>query len=125
MAFQPCRFPAEPCLSTILSGFCTEVRRIPLARLQNWRTQTNLPQRTPFNSFSELSKSLAAHSAGKTVLDGEIVCLDKRGELSQLIALQTEFYKKSHPTPEQVQEFEWAGRRIRILFAELAQHRAA
>jgi len=33
----------------------------------------------PFNSFSELSKSLAPHSAGKTVLDGEIVCLDKRG----------------------------------------------
>jgi hypothetical protein len=46
-------------------------------------------------------------------------------EVSRLIALQTEFYKKSDPTPEQVQEFEWAGRRIRILFAELAQGRAA
>jgi hypothetical protein len=46
-------------------------------------------------------------------------------EVSRLIAVQTEFYKKSDPTPEQVQEFEWAGRRIRILFAELAQHRAA
>jgi hypothetical protein len=46
-------------------------------------------------------------------------------EVSRLIALQTEFYKKSDPTPEQVQEFEWAGRRIRILFAELAQDRAA
>ena len=46
-------------------------------------------------------------------------------EVSRLIALQTEFYKKSAPTPEQVQEFEWAGRRIRILFAELAQHKAA
>jgi bifunctional non-homologous end joining protein LigD len=33
-----------------------------------------------FNSFSELSKSLAPHSAGKMVLDGEIVCLDKRGK---------------------------------------------
>jgi len=46
-------------------------------------------------------------------------------ELSRLIALQTAFYKKSDPTPEQVQEFEWAGRRIRILFTELAQHTAA
>jgi len=46
-------------------------------------------------------------------------------ELSRLIALRTAFYKKSDPTPEQVQEFEWAARCIRILFAELAQHRAA
>jgi hypothetical protein len=46
-------------------------------------------------------------------------------ELSRLIALQTEFYKKNDPTPEQVQEFELSGKRIRILFAELAQHRAA
>ena len=29
-------------------------------------------------------------------------------EVSRLITLQTEFYKKSDPTPEQVQEFEWA-----------------
>jgi len=46
-------------------------------------------------------------------------------ELSRLIALQAEFYKKSDPTPEQVQEFELSGKRIRILFAELAQHEAA
>ena len=46
-------------------------------------------------------------------------------ELSRLIALQTEFYKISDPTPEQVQEFELSGKRIRALFAELAQHRAA
>ena len=46
-------------------------------------------------------------------------------ELSRLIALQTEFYKKSNPTPEEVQEFELSGKRIRILFAELAQGRAA
>jgi hypothetical protein len=46
-------------------------------------------------------------------------------ELSRLITLQTEFYKKSDPTPEQVQEFELSGKRIRELFAELAQNRAA
>jgi hypothetical protein len=45
-------------------------------------------------------------------------------ELSRLIALQTEYYKKSDPTPEQVKEFELAGKSIRILFAELAQNRA-
>jgi len=41
-------------------------------------------------------------------------------ELNRLIALQTEFYKNSDPTPEQVQEFELSSKRIRILFAELA-----
>jgi hypothetical protein len=46
-------------------------------------------------------------------------------ELSRLIAQQAEFYKTIDPTPEQVQEFELSGRRIRILFAELAQNRAA
>ena len=46
-------------------------------------------------------------------------------EVSRLIALQTEFYKKSDPTPDQVQEFEWAGKRIRILFVQLAQDKAA
>jgi hypothetical protein len=46
-------------------------------------------------------------------------------ELSRLIAQQVEFYKKTDPTPEQVQEFELSGKRIRILFAELARHKAA
>jgi hypothetical protein len=50
-----------------------------LAVIQNGRTQLISRNGHPFNSFSELSKSLAPHSAGKTVLDGEIVCLDKRG----------------------------------------------
>ena len=49
-----------------------------LAVMQNGRTQLISRNGHPFNSFSELSKSLM-HSAGKTVLDGEIVCLDKRG----------------------------------------------
>src|SRR5439155_14567697 len=33
----------------------------------------------PFNSFDDLRKGLTLPVAGKTVLDGEIVCLDKRG----------------------------------------------
>jgi hypothetical protein len=40
-------------------------------------------------------------------------------ELSRLIALKGEFYKKIDPTPEQVQEFELSGRRIRRLFARI------
>jgi len=50
-----------------------------LAVIQNGHTQLISRNGHPFNSFSELSKSLAPHSAGKTVLDGEIVCLDKQG----------------------------------------------
>ena len=42
-------------------------------------------------------------------------------ELSRLIALQTEFFQKGNPTPSEIQEFEWAGRRTRELFAQLAQ----
>ena len=42
-------------------------------------------------------------------------------ELSRLIALQTEFFQKGDPTPADIQEFEWAGRRTRELFAQLAQ----
>ena len=47
-------------------------------------------------------------------------------ELSRLIALQTAFYQKSNPTPDEIREFEQAGRRTRELFAQLARlHRAA
>jgi hypothetical protein len=42
-------------------------------------------------------------------------------ELSRLIALQTEFFQRRNPTPAEIQEFEWAGRRTRELFAQLAQ----
>jgi hypothetical protein len=42
-------------------------------------------------------------------------------ELSRLIALQTEFFQRGNPTPSEIQEFEWAGRRIRELLAQLAQ----
>jgi len=46
-------------------------------------------------------------------------------ELSRLIALQTAFYQKSNPTPDEIREFEKAGRRTRGLFAALAQDKAA
>lgn len=42
-------------------------------------------------------------------------------ELSRLIERQTKFFEKSDPTPSELQEFEWAGERIRRLFAELEQ----
>ena len=42
-------------------------------------------------------------------------------ELSRLIARQTEFFQKSDPTPSELQDFEWAGERIRKLFDELEQ----
>jgi hypothetical protein len=42
-------------------------------------------------------------------------------ELSRLIERQTKFFEKSDPTLSELQEFEWAGERIRKLFAELAQ----
>ena len=46
-------------------------------------------------------------------------------ELSRLIALQTEFYRKGNPTPDEIRQFEQAGRRTRELFAALAQVKAA
>jgi hypothetical protein len=42
-------------------------------------------------------------------------------ELGRLIERLTKFFEKSYPTPSDLQEFEWAGDRIRKLFAELAQ----
>jgi hypothetical protein len=46
-------------------------------------------------------------------------------ELSRLIARQTEFFEKSDPTPSEIKEFEWAGERIRKLFAELERSNKA
>jgi hypothetical protein len=46
-------------------------------------------------------------------------------ELSRLIERQTKFFEKSDPTPSELQEFEWAGERIRRLLAELAQFNKA
>jgi len=51
-----------------------------LAVVQNGRTQLISRNGHPFNSFTELCKEMSSLSAGKTVLDGEIVCLDKRGK---------------------------------------------
>jgi hypothetical protein len=46
-------------------------------------------------------------------------------ELSRLIERQTKFFEKSDPTLSELQEFEWAGERIRKLFAELEGLRKA
>src|SRR6266446_5730724 len=50
-----------------------------LAVIQNGRTQLISRNGNPFNSFADLCKGLTLPLSGKTVLDGEIVCLDKRG----------------------------------------------
>ena len=50
-----------------------------LAVIQNGRTQLISRNGNPFSSFDDLRKGLALPVTRKTVLDGEIVCLDKRG----------------------------------------------
>src|ERR1700732_1235021 len=50
-----------------------------LAVIQNGRTELISRNGHPFNSFDSLRKAMTAPGAGKTVLDGEIVCLDKSG----------------------------------------------
>src|SRR6266404_6194826 len=50
-----------------------------LAVIHNGRTQLISRNGNPFNSFADLRKGLTLPLAGKTVLDGEIVCLDRRG----------------------------------------------
>jgi len=50
-----------------------------LAVIQNGRTELISRNGHSFNSFDSLRKALTAPGSGKTVLDGEIVCLDKRG----------------------------------------------
>ncbi len=50
-----------------------------LAVIQNGRCQLVSRNGHPFNSFTELRKVLLSPYQGKTVLDGEIVCLDRRG----------------------------------------------
>ena len=51
-----------------------------LAVIQNGRTELISRNGNPFNSFEALRKQLKSPYVGKTVLDGEIVCLDKRGK---------------------------------------------
>jgi bifunctional non-homologous end joining protein LigD len=51
-----------------------------LAVIQSGRCEFISRNGHPFNSFTELRKEfMPTPSAGKTVFDGEIVCLDKRG----------------------------------------------
>src|ERR1700730_17000915 len=51
-----------------------------LAVIENGCCQLISRNGHPFNSFTELRKALGAPGDGKTVVDGEIVCLDKRGK---------------------------------------------
>jgi hypothetical protein len=49
-------------------------------------------------------------------------------ELSLLLAEQTEYFEKTAlvgPTPEEIQQFEYTGQRIRDLFAELERRNKA
>jgi bifunctional non-homologous end joining protein LigD len=50
-----------------------------LAVIHGGRTELISRNGYPFNSFDTLRKAVTAPGDGKTVLDGEIVCLDKRG----------------------------------------------
>jgi bifunctional non-homologous end joining protein LigD len=50
-----------------------------LAFIENGRCQLISRNGHPFNSFTELRKALTTPGNGRTVFDGEIVCLDKRG----------------------------------------------
>src|SRR5437868_2408522 len=50
-----------------------------LAVIRNGRTQLISRNGNPFNSFEDLRRGMILPFAGKTVLDGEIVCLDKLG----------------------------------------------
>jgi len=51
-----------------------------LAIIHNGRCELISRNGHPFNSFSNLRNELKSPYQGKTVLDGEIVCLDKRGK---------------------------------------------
>ena len=51
-----------------------------LAVIQNGRPQLISRNGNPFNSFDDLRKGLTLPVARETVLDGEIVCLDKCGK---------------------------------------------
>src|SRR5438128_3389670 len=51
-----------------------------LAIIQNGRTELISRNGNSFKSFEALRKELKSPYQGKTVLDGEIVCLDKRGK---------------------------------------------
>jgi hypothetical protein len=62
-------------------GLRTQVRRFrSLAVIQNGRAELISRNGNSFKSFEPLRKELKSPYQGKTVLDGEIVCLDKRGK---------------------------------------------
>ena len=70
-----------------------------LAVIQNGCAELISPNGNSFKSFELLRKELKLPCQGKT----------------------TEFFQKSDSTSAEIQEFEWAGERIRKLFAEMEQ----
>jgi bifunctional non-homologous end joining protein LigD len=81
MAFQPMPLSRQPApfdhpewiFELKYDGFRS------LAVIQNGRTELISRNGHPFNSFDTLRKALTAPGNGRTVFDGEIVCLDERG----------------------------------------------
>jgi bifunctional non-homologous end joining protein LigD len=51
-----------------------------LSAIHNGRTQLISRNGNPFSTFNELRKAISLPQAGRTVIDGEIVCLDKKGK---------------------------------------------
>src|ERR1700687_6334600 len=62
-------------------GLNSSVRRQACFPVGRYDCRPSLISRNgpPFNAFDVLRKAMIAPGDGKTVLDGEIVCLDKRG----------------------------------------------
>src|SRR6202158_412922 len=62
-------------------GLNSSVRRQACFPVGRYDCRPSLISRNgpPFNAFDTLRKAMIAPGDGKTVLDGEIVCLDKRG----------------------------------------------
>src|SRR5580704_4916290 len=81
MAFQPMPLSRKPApfdhpewvFELKLDGFRS------LAIIQNGRAQLISRNGHPFKSFADLQTAVSSPFPGKTVIDGEIVCLDKRG----------------------------------------------
>src|ERR1700726_1825355 len=67
-----------------------------LAVIHDGRTELISRNGHSFNSFDTLRKALTAPGDGKTVLDGEIVCLDKRGRHSMTCSFTGESRASSH-----------------------------
>jgi bifunctional non-homologous end joining protein LigD len=81
MAFQPMPWSRKPAPFDHADGIF-ELKYDgfrSLALIQGGRCELISRNGHPFSSFDSLRKDLSVPVAGRTVLDGEIVCVDKRG----------------------------------------------